>query len=172
MGLAICPGPRCPGGGAQYDFSPQAVPRKRLFLQIPSMESPGLHPRRGHQPGHVGDQQPWEVGPGSTCSWESWTTGSGRPKDGWHDHRPASRPQHLPLKETTGWGEDATLSLHLYFRSHLLFFFFFFSVYFFILMESEIERVGEGQRERIPSRSVLSVEPDVGLDPTNREITT
>ena len=49
----------------------------------------------------------------------------------------------------------------------------FFNVYF----ETDRLRVGEGQRERkrerIPSRlRAVSTEPDVGLDPMNREIKT
>ena len=43
-----------------------------------------------------------------------------------------------------------------------------------IIIIFERERVGEeGQRERIPSRlRTVSTEPDVGLEPTNRETTT
>ena len=48
---------------------------------------------------------------------------------------------------------------------------------FFLLLSLFIFEVGEGQREReregIPSRlRTAGAEPDVGLDPTNREITT
>ena len=52
----------------------------------------------------------------------------------------------------------------------------FLNVYLFILRHRERERAGEGQRERrkrIPSRlRTISVEPDTGLDPMNREIMT
>ena len=48
-------------------------------------------------------------------------------------------------------------------------------MYLFILRERERESAGGAKREgeRIPSRlSVVSTEPDVGLDPTNQEIMT
>ena len=53
----------------------------------------------------------------------------------------------------------------------------FFFLSLFILRERERESGGgserEGERERIPSRlHAVSTEPDVGLDPTNHEITT
>ena len=53
--------------------------------------------------------------------------------------------------------------------------FFFLMFILFILRERKRERVrvGEGQRERIPSRlHSVSVEPDVRLKPTNCEIMT
>ena len=50
-------------------------------------------------------------------------------------------------------------------------YFIFFYVYLFILRGKEGQR--ERERERTPSRLLAaSTEPDVGLDPINREITT
>ena len=51
----------------------------------------------------------------------------------------------------------------------------FFSVYSFIqrVRERERKRGREGGREKVPSKlCTVSVEPDVGLDPINREIMT
>lgn len=79
MGLAVCPGPGSPG----------VVPSVTSVLQpYPEGECVSADPQDGGSWAASrlrAPTWPWEVGLGSACLWESWTTASGRPKGGWRD---------------------------------------------------------------------------------------